>query len=67
MQVFNSQWTSAWQLDMVEDSIEFINSKPKALAIYAFTKNEQFKRRIEAETSSGSLVFNDAVIQVFHQ
>ncbi|XP_057988795.1 aldehyde dehydrogenase family 3 member F1 isoform X2 [Hevea brasiliensis] len=50
-------------LDMVEDSIEFINSKPKALAIYAFTKNEQFKRRIEAETSSGSLVFNDAVIQ----
>ncbi|OAY30083.1 aldehyde dehydrogenase family 3 member F1 [Manihot esculenta] len=50
-------------LEKVEDSIQFINSKPKALAIYAFTKNEPFKRRMVAETSSGSLVFNDAVIQ----
>ncbi|XP_021645452.2 aldehyde dehydrogenase family 3 member F1 isoform X2 [Hevea brasiliensis] len=50
-------------LEKVEDSIDFINSKPKALAIYAFTKNEPFRRRMVAETSSGSLVFNDAVIQ----
>ncbi|XP_073267230.1 aldehyde dehydrogenase family 3 member F1 isoform X2 [Populus alba] len=50
-------------LDKVEDSIAFINSKPKPLAIYAFTNNEKFKRRMLSETSSGSLVFNDAVIQ----
>lgn len=52
------------QLDKVEDSIAFINSKPKPLAIYAFTNNEKFRRRMLSETSSGSLVFNDAVIQV---
>ncbi|KAH8520139.1 hypothetical protein H0E87_001560 [Populus deltoides] len=50
-------------LDKVEDSIAFINSKPKPLAIYAFTNNEKFRRRMLSETSSGSLVFNDAVIQ----
>uniref|UniRef100_A0A6N2MMM4 Aldehyde dehydrogenase n=1 Tax=Salix viminalis TaxID=40686 RepID=A0A6N2MMM4_SALVM len=50
-------------LDNVDDSIAFINSKPKPLAIYAFIKNEKLKRRMLSETSSGSLVFNDAVIQ----
>lgn len=50
-------------LDKVEDSIAFINSKPKPLGIYAFTNNEKFRRRMLSETSSGSLVFNDAVIQ----
>ncbi|EEF48893.1 conserved hypothetical protein [Ricinus communis] len=52
-------------LNKIEDNTEFINSMPKALAIYAFTKNEHFRRRMTAETSSGSLVFNDAIIQVF--
>ncbi|KAI3761069.1 hypothetical protein L1987_51475 [Smallanthus sonchifolius] len=50
-------------MDNIEESIEFINSKPKPLAIYAFTKNENFKKRILAETSSGSVTFNDTVIQ----
>ncbi|CAK7331012.1 unnamed protein product [Dovyalis caffra] len=50
-------------LDKIEDSVTFINSRPKPLAIYAFTKNEKFRRRMVSETSSGSLVFNDAVIQ----
>ncbi|XP_049410987.1 aldehyde dehydrogenase family 3 member F1-like [Solanum stenotomum] len=50
-------------LDKIEDSIEFINARPKPLTIYAFTKNEEFKRRITKGTSSGSLVFNDTIIQ----
>ncbi|XP_065866903.1 aldehyde dehydrogenase family 3 member F1-like [Euphorbia lathyris] len=50
-------------VDKIEDSIEFISSRPKPLAIYAFTKNKQFMKRMVAETSSGSLVFNDAIIQ----
>lgn len=50
-------------LDKIEESIEFINSKPKPLALYAFTKNEKFKKRILAETSSGSVAFNDTMIQ----
>ncbi|XP_044505234.1 aldehyde dehydrogenase family 3 member F1-like [Mangifera indica] len=47
----------------IEESIGFINSRPKALSIYAFTKKEALQRRIVSETSSGSLVFNDAIIQ----
>ncbi|XP_024978611.1 aldehyde dehydrogenase family 3 member F1 [Cynara cardunculus var. scolymus] len=50
-------------LENIEESIEFINSKPKPLALYAFTKNESFKKRILAETSSGSVAFNDTMIQ----
>ncbi|KAK1422153.1 hypothetical protein QVD17_25074 [Tagetes erecta] len=50
-------------MDNIEDSIEFINSKPKPLALYAFTKNENFKKRILDETSSGSVTFNDTMVQ----
>ncbi|KAL4331868.1 hypothetical protein GQ457_07G043430 [Hibiscus cannabinus] len=50
-------------LDKIEDSIDFINSRPKPLAIYAFTKNEVLRKRMVSETSSGSVVFNDAIIQ----
>ncbi|KAJ1280193.1 hypothetical protein BS78_04G212500 [Paspalum vaginatum] len=47
----------------IEDSITFLKSKPKPLAIYAFTRNEKLKRRIIDETSSGSVTFNDAIVQ----
>jgi aldehyde dehydrogenase (NAD+) len=52
------------QVKKIEDSIEFVNSKPKPLAIYAFTRNEALKQRIIKETSSGSVTFNDAIVQV---
>ncbi|KQK00545.1 aldehyde dehydrogenase family 3 member F1 isoform X2 [Brachypodium distachyon] len=47
----------------IEDSIRFLKSKPKPLSIYAFTTNEKLKRRITEETSSGSVTFNDAIVQ----
>ncbi|XP_068662119.1 aldehyde dehydrogenase family 3 member F1-like isoform X2 [Aristolochia californica] len=47
----------------IEDSIDFINAKPRPLAIYVFTKDESLKRKVVAETSSGSVTFNDAIIQ----
>ncbi|XP_062221054.1 aldehyde dehydrogenase family 3 member F1-like [Phragmites australis] len=47
----------------IEDSITFLKSKAKPLAIYAFTRNEKLKRRIIDETSSGSVTFNDAIVQ----
>ncbi|KAI4386791.1 hypothetical protein MLD38_004693 [Melastoma candidum] len=50
-------------VDNIQESIEFINSRPKPLAIYAFTKNEAFKQRIIKETSSGSITFNDVMVQ----
>ncbi|KHN30135.1 Aldehyde dehydrogenase family 3 member F1 [Glycine soja] len=51
-------------VEKIEESVEFISSRPKALAIYAFTKNQTLQRRLVSETSSGSLVFNDAILQI---
>ncbi|KAG6392796.1 hypothetical protein SASPL_147023 [Salvia splendens] len=50
-------------LDKIEDSIDFINARPKPLAIYAFTHNNKLKDQILQETSSGSVTFNDTMIQ----
>ncbi|ONK73675.1 uncharacterized protein A4U43_C04F34110 [Asparagus officinalis] len=50
-------------LKKIEDSIGFIKAKPKPLVIYAFTNDQKLKRRIVDETSSGSVTFNDSLIQ----
>ncbi|XP_057480167.1 aldehyde dehydrogenase family 3 member F1-like [Actinidia eriantha] len=50
-------------LEKIEESVEFIKSRPRGLTVYAFTKNEKLMRRLISETSSGSLIFNDAIIQ----
>ncbi|KAF7828920.1 Aldehyde dehydrogenase family 3 member F1 [Senna tora] len=50
-------------MNRIQETIEFINSRPKPLAIYAFTKDETLKRKILSETSSGSVVFNDTMVQ----
>ncbi|KAF0893991.1 hypothetical protein E2562_033779 [Oryza meyeriana var. granulata] len=47
----------------IEDSIDFVRARPRPLAVYAFTKNAALRRRIVEETSSGSVTFNDAVVQ----
>lgn len=50
-------------LKKIEESIEFVNSKPQALALYLFTKDKAFQRRVIAGTSSGSVTLNDTIIQ----
>ncbi|KAL6911715.1 hypothetical protein ACP4OV_000520 [Aristida adscensionis] len=47
----------------IEDCFTFLKSRPKPLAIYGFTRNEKLKNRIVEETSSGSVTFNDAIVQ----
>ncbi|KAL5216403.1 hypothetical protein ABZP36_007804 [Zizania latifolia] len=47
----------------IEDSVAFVRARPRPLAVYAFTKNAALRRRIVDETSSGSVTFNDAVVQ----
>ncbi|KAJ4714276.1 Aldehyde dehydrogenase [Melia azedarach] len=49
-------------LNDIQESIEFINSRPKPLVIYAFTKDETFKKQLLSGTSSGSVVFNDTMV-----
>ncbi|XP_004507095.1 aldehyde dehydrogenase family 3 member F1-like [Cicer arietinum] len=50
-------------VEKIEDSIEFISCRPKPLALYVFTKNQTLQKRMISETSSGSVVFNDAILQ----
>ncbi|XP_039159575.1 aldehyde dehydrogenase family 3 member F1-like isoform X1 [Eucalyptus grandis] len=50
-------------LNKIEDSIEFKNSRPNPFVIYVFTKDEPLRRSMVSKTSSGSIVFNDAIVQ----
>ncbi|XP_078166717.1 aldehyde dehydrogenase 3F1 [Carex rostrata] len=50
-------------LKKIEDSVKFLRAMPTPLVIYGFTHDEKLKRRIVEETSSGCVVFNDAMIQ----
>lgn len=49
-------------LQKTEDGIGIIKARPKPLTIYAFTTDDELKRRLVSETSSGSLMFNDTII-----
>jgi acyl-CoA reductase-like NAD-dependent aldehyde dehydrogenase len=46
----------------MDDALAFIRKRPKPLALYLFTKNRQLQKRILRETSSGSLVMNDVIV-----
>ncbi|KAI3716529.1 hypothetical protein L1987_67466 [Smallanthus sonchifolius] len=50
-------------LESIEDSINFIRARPNPLALYAFTENESLQKRLVSETSSGSIMFNDTILQ----
>jgi aldehyde dehydrogenase (NAD+) len=48
----------------INDVITCIRQQPRPLALYCFTNNEHIQDRIQNQTSSGSLVFNDAIVQL---
>ncbi len=50
----------------LSEVIDYINSKPKPLALYHYSRSRANKQRILKETSSGTLVYNDSVIHFGH-
>jgi aldehyde dehydrogenase (NAD+) len=48
----------------VAEAIALINSRPKPLALYLFTQNNDLQKRILQETSSGGVCINDTVMHV---
>ncbi|KAI0815217.1 aldehyde dehydrogenase [Irpex lacteus] len=48
-------------VDSIDVAIEIIRSLPKTLTVYAFTNNEQTKKKLLDRTDSGTLQFNDTV------
>ncbi len=50
----------------IEEAIEFINEKPKPLALYIYTQNKNVQEKILNETSSGGVCINDSAIHFLH-
>lgn len=50
----------------IEEAINFINSKPKPLALYYFGNDAQNSQKVIEETSSGNVVINDCVLHFLH-
>ncbi len=49
--------------DDLDQAIDYINQRPKPLALYVFSSDKSAQNRILKETSSGSAAVNDCVIQ----
>ncbi|ELS00133.1 aldehyde dehydrogenase [Gloeocapsa sp. PCC 73106] len=50
--------------DTLDEAIQFINSRPKPLALYLFSNNKQKQQQVLKNTSSGGVCFNDTIMQV---
>jgi aldehyde dehydrogenase (NAD+) len=46
------------------EAIQFINGRPKPLALYVFTSNKNLAKTIINSTSSGSTCINDVIFQI---
>lgn len=53
-----------FEYDDLEEAIAIVNARPKPLALYFFSKDEQKQNRILSATSSGGVCINDTVMQV---
>ncbi|XP_063956959.1 aldehyde dehydrogenase family 3 member A2-like [Lytechinus pictus] len=53
---------SIFNVDTLDQAIDFINDRDKPLALYAFSNNQKILERIARETSSGAFVGNDVII-----
>ncbi len=49
-----------------EELIKLINDRPKPLALYIFSAQKKFQRKIIEATSAGSVCINDCVLQFTH-
>ncbi|WBM73428.1 aldehyde dehydrogenase [Saprospira grandis] len=50
--------------DSLPAAIEFINQRPKPLALYVFSKNDKHVERVLAETSAGGACVNDTLLHI---
>lgn len=48
----------------LNEAIDFVNSRPKPLALYVFSNNEAATEKVLAETSSGGVAVDDVVLHL---
>ena len=53
-------------VDGIREAVDFINARPKPLALYLFTNRRAERRTVIRETSSGSVAVNDTVMQIMN-
>jgi aldehyde dehydrogenase (NAD+) len=46
----------------ISEAIEFINNRPKPLALYLFSNDRKIQKKVLRETSSGGVCINDTVV-----
>lgn len=51
-------------VDDLDTVFDFINAGDKPLSLYAFTNDAKIRERVLQQTSSGSLMFNDCLMQL---
>ena len=51
--------------DSIDEAIDFINARPKPLALYIFSRKERVQSSILTKTSSGGVCVNDCGIHFF--
>jgi len=52
------------EYEKVDDVINFINSRPKPLALYVFSKNKDFNQNMISKTTAGGMSINDTLMHV---
>ena len=52
------------EFNQCSEAIDFINKKPKPLALYIFSRDKRFQQRIISETSSGGVCINDTIVHL---
>lgn len=68
-----SHWSQLWsyfvlelcfQVEKIEESIDYVNSKTKPLAAYLFTKNKKLQQDFVANVPAGGMLVNDVALHV---
>jgi aldehyde dehydrogenase (NAD+) len=52
------------KFDQVSEAVDFINTRTKPLALYVFSRDKDFQRKIISETSSGGVCINDTIVHL---
>jgi acyl-CoA reductase-like NAD-dependent aldehyde dehydrogenase len=48
----------------VSEAVDFVNRRPKPLALYVFSRDRNFQQKVISETSSGGVCINDTVVHL---
>jgi aldehyde dehydrogenase (NAD+) len=54
------------RVDNVNEALRFVNGRPKPLALYIFSQNEQVQKQVIENSSSGGVCVNGTIFQIIN-